>query len=489
MTQLLRININLNYPLWQTFVCALTAASLFASPTIAQTPSQLVTQPAAADQTELTLPRDQWKASGLKIETVQSQPFSKTLHLTGKVSINQDRLAHIYSMVEGTVEDVKVRLGQSVRQDDLLAVIHSREIGAAKLQLYQTRLQLELANARNDMQIKIVSNATDLLECLRSQMPIQEIEVRFRDRPLGDYRERALAAYAAFIKSDADVERLEGVSSSGAVSGKSLLAATATRNADQATFQSRIEQISHELTTSSLTTSQAVKESEVKVLVAATSLQILGVDARDIEAINPAEQGEALSHYTIRAPFDGTVLSKDVVLREQVRPDVMLLSIADLSTVWVSVDIYEEHLPLLDALKDQTITIRNDALPDQRFTAKVFFTGEIMDEATRTISMRAIADNADRHLKPGMFVKLELPIAQQPTSILIPSSAVQEHQSQKFVFVLQGSDQFLRRDVTLGLANESQVVVKQGLREGESIVTAGGFILKSQMLAELMGEE
>ncbi len=489
MTQLIAMKIKLQHPLWKGALCGLTVAILFASPTIAQTPSQVVSELATASQTELTLPRDQWPAAGLKIEEVQRQPFSKTLHLTGKVSINQDRLAHIYSIVEGTVEDVKVRLGQSVRQDDLLAVIHSREIGAAKLLLYQARLQLELANARNDMQSRIVSNATDLLECLRSQMPIQEIEVRFRDRPLGDYRERALAAYAAFVKSEADVDRLEGVSSSGAVSGKSLLAATATRNADQATFQSRIEQISYELTTSTLLTSQAVKESEAKVLVAATSLQILGVDARDIEAINPAEQGETLSHYTIRAPFDGTVLSKDVVLREQVRPDVMLLSIADLSTVWVSADIYEEHLPLLDSLKHQTITIRNDALPDQTFTAKVFFTGEVMDELTRTISMLAIADNADRHLKPGMFVKLDLPIAQQQTPILIPSSAVQEHQSKKFVFVLQGTDQFLRRDVTLGLANDSQVVVKQGLREGESIVTAGGFILKSQMLAELMGEE
>lgn len=489
MTKLITMKNIRRSPYWLMALYAAMAANLFASPIIAQTSPQIVSELATAGQTELRLSKDQWKASGLQIEKVERRPFSKTLHLTGKVSINQDRLAHIYSIVEGTVEDVKVRLGQSVQRDELLAVIHSREIGAAKLQLYQARLQLELANARNDMQTRIVSNATDLLNCLRNQMPIREIEERFRDRPLGDYRERALAAYAAFIKSDADVDRLSGASSSGAVSGKSLLAATATRNADQATFQSRIEQISYELTTSSLTTSQAVKESEVKVLVAATSLQILGVDARDIEAINPAEQGEALSHYTIRAPFDGTVLTKDVVLREQVRPDVMLLSIADLSTVWISADIYEEHLPLLDSLKDQTITIRNDALPDQTFTAKVFFTGEVMDEATRTISMLAIADNADRHLKPGMFVKLDLPIAQQQTPILIPSSAVQEHQSKKFVFVLRGADQFLRRDVTLGLANESQVVVKQGLREGESIVTAGGFILKSQMLAELMGEE
>ncbi|TWU26486.1 Cobalt-zinc-cadmium resistance protein CzcB [Novipirellula galeiformis] len=437
----------------------------------------------------VTLPRDQWQASGVRIESVQRQPFTKTLQLTGKISLNQDRVAHIYSMVEGTVDDVSISLGQTVKTDDLLAIIHSREVGAAKLQLYQARLKLELANTQNELQSKIAKNTSELLQALSSNMDITEIEKQFRDRPMGGYRERAISSYAAYLKSAADVLRLEAVSQSGAVSGKTLLAATSTRNADQATFQSRIEQIQHELQTSTLMTSQAVREAEATALVAATSLRILNVDAKEINEIDPAKQGETLSHYAIRAPFDGTVLSKDVVLREQVRPDVMLLSIADLSTVWVTANIYEEHLPLLDSFKDQTVTLRNDALPNQTFTAKVFYTGEIMDEATRTISMRAIADNTDHHLKPGMFVTIELPTSQQQAAILIPSSAVQEHEGKKFVFVLQGEDQFLRRDVQVGPANDKSVVIRQGLRDGERIITGGGFILKSQLLAELMGEE
>ncbi|MGV3486755.1 MAG: efflux RND transporter periplasmic adaptor subunit, partial [Planctomycetaceae bacterium] len=249
------------------------------------------------------------------------------------------------------------------------------------------------------------------------------------------------------------------------------------------------EQIQYELQTSTLASSQAVKEAEAKVLVAATSLKILNVGAEEIDKIDPVEQGEKLSHYPLRAPLDGTVLTKDVVLREQVRPDVMLLSIADLSTVWITANVYEEHLPLLDSFKDQAVTLRNDALPDRTFTAKVFYTGEIMDEATRTISLQAIADNADRRLKPGMFVNIELPIRQDTDPILIPESAVQDHEGKKFVFVLSGDDRFQRRDIQLGMANDQSVIVSQGLQEGETIVTAGGFILKSQLLAELMGEE
>ena len=64
-----------------------------------------------------------------------------------------------------------------------------------------------------------------------------------------------------------------------------------------------------------------------------------------------------------------------------------------------------------------------------------------------------------------------------------------EFEGKKFVFVLQGEDQFQRRDVQVGMTSDQSVMIKQGLREGETIVTAGGFILKSQLLAELMGEE
>ncbi|MCO8124769.1 efflux RND transporter periplasmic adaptor subunit [Stieleria sp. TO1_6] len=444
---------------------------------------------AESSETRLTLAPEQWQASGIEIEAVNSGPFQKRFQLTGKISLNQDRLAHIYSMVEGTVDSVSVSLGQRVKTDDLLAVVHSREVGAAKLELYQARLQLELAKTKDRLQSEIAKNANQLIESLRQGADIKQIEREFRNRPMGDFRERALASYSNLLKSEADVDRLRSVAESGAVSGKQLLAATANRNADQATVQSRIEQIQYELNTSTLLTSQAVKVAQAKTLVAATSLKILNVDQNDIDTIDPAGQGESISHYAIRAPFDGTVLTKDVVLREQVRPDVMLLSIADLSTVWVTANIYEEHLPLLDSLKEQTVLVRNAALPDRVFQARVFYTGEIMDETTRTISLRAIADNADRALKPGMFVTIEFPSAHPTDVVQVPLSAVHEHDGKQFVFVHDQDGQFTRRDVVLGPANQSSVVVMQGVQAGQSVVVHGGFILKSQLLAELMGDE
>lgn len=473
---------------WVVSVIAISLVFTHVQNTRGQSDVAADSEPVSSQATLVILPETQWKASSIRIEPVKRLSLSKTLKLTGQISLNQDRVAHIYSMVEGTVDDVSVRLGQKVKAEDRLAVIHSREVGSAKLILYQARLQLELAKTQHELETTIAANANELLVALRQGRDMQQIDAEFRDRPMGEFRERALSSYAALLKSEADVLRLEGVSQSGAVSGKTLLSATAKRNADRATFQARIEQIQYELQTSTLMTGQAVKEAEATVLVAATNLKILNVDDQEISDIDPAKQGEKLSHYMIRAPFDGTVLTKDVVLREQVRPDVMLLSIADLSTVWVKADVYEEHLPILDSFQDQTVTLRNDALPEHQFQAKVFYTGEIMDDETRTISLRAIADNPEHRLKPGMFVDIELPVV-HPESIVIPSSAVQQHQGKTFVFVLREDRQFETRDVVIGETNGDSVAVRSGLSENESVVTNGSFILKSQLLADLLGEE
>lgn len=434
-------------------------------------------------------PKDQWESAGIQLIPAKQSDFSKPVRVTGKISLNEDRIAHIYPMVEGTVDQVSVGLGQNVKTDDLLVVIHSREIGTAKLDLYQARLQRELASVKLGIQENITANTKQLIAALRAGQPITEIEQRFRSNAMGDYRERLLASYASYIKAQADLSRLEGVRDSGAVSSKVLLTAQASRDADLATFQSRIEQIEYEMKTSQLLASQDLKEAETKIAVASTNLRILGCSQEDIDSIDPANQGEAISHYPITAPFDGTVITKDVALREQVRQNTPVLTIADLSTVWITADVYEENVPLLRSLSDKTITLHNEAWPDRTFDAKVFYTGEIMDEATRTISMRATADNSERLLKPGMFVTVDLPGITESNVFTVPVGAVLEHEGKSFVFIHTGGDAFERRDVTLGPTDGKVVVIRSGVASGESIVVDGGFILKSRLLAELMGEE
>ncbi len=455
----------------------------------AGTASEQAPQKENSGPVTITLPESKWKVSGLQIEPVATGRFEETIRLTGKVSLNEDKVAHIYPMVEGSVDKVDVGLGQVVKANDLLVVVHSREIGQAKLDLYQARLQQEMAVVKDKIQQEIATNTRQLLAALRKRESINEIEERFRSRSMGDYRERLLMAYAGYLKSDADVERLEEPTKSGAVAFKQLHAAKSSRNADLAAFQARIEQIEYELKTSLLLSSQSVKEASTRVAVAATSLRILGCDEKEIQTINPEQQGAAISHYFVRAPINGTIISKDVTLKEQIRPQSQIFSIADLSTVWITADIYEKNLPLLASLSGKPVRVFNEAWPDRSFQARIFYTGEIMDEKTRTVAMRAIADNPDHLLKPGMFVNIEFESGSEQELVIVPRSALQEHEGRVFVFVHTGDGEFEKRLIKPGKQNETTAVILEGLKPGERVVLQGGFILKSKMLEDLMGEE
>lgn len=433
---------------------------------------------------------DNWQEAGVKLGKLTKSSFSQTIRLTGRVSLNEDQISHIYPMVEGSASQVPIGLGQSVKANDILVVVHSRVIGQAKLELYQARLAKEMAVVKDKLQQELAENTRVLLSALREFKPIERIESEFRNRSMGEYRERLLLAYSNYLKSDAEAQRLESIASDGAISAKQLHTAQASRNSDQAIFQARIEQIEFELRTSLILSEQAVKEAATRVAVAETNLRILGCEEGDISSIDPQTQGQSISNYTIRAPFDGTIISKDVTVREQVRPDAQILSVADLSTVWITADIYQQHVPLLSSVSGKHVRVFNDAWPDRAFDATVFYTGEIMDETTRTIAMRASAKNDEHLLKPGMFVTIEVSGQVDQTPVLqIPNSAILEHQSKRFVFVHTQGDQFQPREISIGQNNSVDSVVLEGLSEADQIVLKGGFVLKSKLLAELMGEE
>lgn len=468
------------------------AFALEMSTTSGQAPTGTDREPveAASQRIRFSVSPTHLKKSGIQTGKPVNEKFSLDISLTGRVSLNADKIAHIFPIVTGQVESVKVGLGQIVKEGDILVAVNSREVGTAKLDLFQARLAFELASLKLKLQEELASNTKALLKALKNRQEISEIQTEFSGRSMGDYRERLLQAYSNYVKSDADVDRLTGVVSSGAISTKQLTWAQATRSADLATFMARIEQVEYELKTSLLQASQLVREAETRVAVSTTNLTIMGCREEDIARIDPVQQKQAVSDYLIRAPFEGTVISKDVVLGEQLRPDTQIMTIADLSTVWIEADIYEKDIPLLAELKDQTFKVRNAIWPNRDFEAKIFYTGEIMDEKTRTIALRAIAPNKNNLLKPGMFVKIEFASTVSDESTLqIPNDSVVEHDGKQFVFISLGDGQFERRDVVSGPRNATMTVIVSGLQETDTIVTAGGFVLKSKMLEGLLGEE
>jgi cobalt-zinc-cadmium efflux system membrane fusion protein len=435
----------------------------------------------------IEFPRGSWQAAGIVITPAAVGPLAESATLTGRITLNEDRLAHVYPLVDGRVDKVLVGLGDRVTKGQLLAIIQSREVGEARLRLVQDRLALGFARRKDEWAQAVAENTALLIGLIRADTPVEEIERQLADRPLGEHRDKLMTASIAAAAARKNLERLTPLQTQGIVGSRQIYEAEAAWDTARATLQSLLEQLGQDARQAAVMSSQAVQELEMKVATDETALEILGFTRDEIGKVDAAE-GEALAHCPIEAPFNGTVISKDVVLLEHVGPTNQILGIADLRTVWLSTDIYEAQLPLVAKATGQEVSFQSDAWPGKTFTATIFYTGDIIEQESRTVAMRAVADNADGLLKPGMFVRVTLPGASRSSVLQVPRAAIQEHEGRSFVFVHAGGDAFERRDVTLGRRAGESVEVVEGLAAGDQVVTGGGFALKSRLLAELLEE-
>ncbi|MDB5809512.1 MAG: rane-fusion protein [Betaproteobacteria bacterium] len=191
--------------------------------------------------------------------------------------------------------------------------------------------------------------------------------------------------------------------------------------------------------------------------------------------------GEAHGNYVLRASIAGIVTERSVNPGSEVRPDAPnpLFVITDPAHLWVIVDLPERSLGALRA--GQGVDVEVDAYPNRRFPARVAAVGEVLDPATRRVQVRCVLDNPERLLKPEMYARVT-PLADTRAKLpRIPNSALLTVGLYSFVFVEKEPRLFERRQVTLGLQGRSESYVKQGLADGERVVTAGALLLNSEL--------
>ena len=197
------------------------------------------------------------------------------------------------------------------------------------------------------------------------------------------------------------------------------------------------------------------------------------------------ERHREASLNVLRAPFDGVVTDYSVAVGDLVGPGRDLLTITDISTVWVLADVYESDLGRLPPAAE--VTIRTEAYLDREFTGRITYVSDTIESATRAAHVRCVTENPDDALKLGMFVSVTIPTNEQVAALAAPIEAVQRVDGEPVVFVQTGPATFERRDVTLGSTAGGVVEVLSGLAPGDRIVSNGSFYLKTALLHDRIG--
>ena len=203
-------------------------------------------------------------------------------------------------------------------------------------------------------------------------------------------------------------------------------------------------------------------------------LQVLGMTAAEIDAIETAGQPHRL--VTVFAPRSGVVVNRGVTAGTAVDPSTTLLSIADLSRVWVLAEIPEGNIPAVGVGTTARLDFPASGRPP--FAARVDFIYPTLTERTRTLRVRLTTANPGGVLRPGLYGNAIFEVSGTPV-LTVPRDAVIDTGAQQHVFVAAG-DRYEPRRVTLGVQLADRVEVRSGLRQGEQVVAAGVFLLDSE---------
>jgi multidrug efflux pump subunit AcrA (membrane-fusion protein) len=203
------------------------------------------------------------------------------------------------------------------------------------------------------------------------------------------------------------------------------------------------------------------------------------LDVPDEQIARIGQEGRPRKTLPINAPRDGVVVEKMVVAGQMVEAGMKLYRLADLGTVWVQSQIYEQDLLIVRLGQEATVSL--SYLPDRKFRGRVTYIYPTVDEKTRTAKVRLEFHNPGYFLKPGMFTTVELAAELSPSALLVPDSAVLRSGENNTVFVAREGGKFEPRTVALGLRAEGGLYeVLSGLSEGERVVTSGQFMLDSE---------
>lgn len=214
--------------------------------------------------------------------------------------------------------------------------------------------------------------------------------------------------------------------------------------------------------------------------------KIHSIGLTDEETLNNAEEHSS-GRLFVRAPISGIISERNVIIGQLVDENATAFKVLNISKVWADAQIYEKDIAKVGG--KPSVTFSSTSYLNDTFAGNIIFVAQSVDEKTRTINIRAALNNSNNRLKPQMFGELKIPVMNSSKAIVVPTDAVINDNGKYYIFVQTGDTTFQKRDVRIGIKNDKNIEITDGLKENEKVVIKGVFYLKSESLKSSFGEE
>jgi len=210
-------------------------------------------------------------------------------------------------------------------------------------------------------------------------------------------------------------------------------------------------------------------------------LHVLGFNETQVKEI--AETHQVNPVISLYAPINGKITINNATLGAMIDQGTEILTIMDPTILCIDAEIYEKDISKIR--EDQKVEVTVPAYPGERFNAEICFISDILNEETRTITVRSEVQNEKYKLKPGMFADIRIFLNHQEEALVLPKEAILDDGDDHVVFIKKDG-KYYPQLVELGASEDSHVEIIRGLMAGDEVVTKGNFQLKSKLYDEIL---
>ncbi len=395
---------------------------------------------------------------GVVVKAVVPGKLGLALKVPGKVAMPTDRIAHVVPRVRGYAREVRVGLGDRVKEGQVMVVLESPELGESKVAFLSAVQESQLARTDLERAQAVHDSVEQILGLLERSPTLEDLEA-LNGSQAGEYRSRLVSAYSERTFAQQTYQREKALFDKQISSQEEFLGAQNALKKARAEYASARDEAAFQTRKALLEARRAADVARLGLRAAERKLHVLGLDEAAVARLARDEEPEEhLAWYELKAPFAGQVIEQHVTRGELLTDETDAYVVVDLATVWVDLSVYPKDVGRVRAGL-RAIVSTGDGLAAE---GKITYVAPAVDPETRAGLARVSLPNPKGEWRPGMFVNGEVVTEEADVAVLVPRTALLNVEGRTVVFVREG-DGFEARPVTVGRGNELRAEITAGL--------------------------